>query len=449
MTRRAHGAQSVAAGLLGTLVIAALGGCAPFPSTVPVDDPRDVRLDTDVIAVVGFSPQLHDRRIVGNSTHGFLLLIGADGRSRTLRTSFMHGLTPAWGTDRVTARDQEHEFEIGPDGTTVTEREGTNAIQLATVTGADGTGSVSLYDLGALSEGQPNTQEVDVDEASGGRTTERFIGSTMGLYPCGDTVYGVDSAPATREGFLRPVARNDPSATFLFRVLPRPRVGASDVVSQLTSAQDSVTLEDSGAACRGHSLLFLGTDGPGWREITERASIGLDVPSDEARSPILRSWDTRTGAVHDLPLISESGLPLPTERLSLGATSLLGDELFWYAPTGIVYATNVGTGRTRDAFHTTPEPVNVRADGHIDDDAVVSFAPGRLFRVSMPRGGDTTGTAGTVTGWNLATGAETLRVSVPAIAAIADEPGHFQRPWGVAVNPAVLRSGLLTNRSDR
>lgn len=65
------------------------------------------------------------------------------------------------------------------------------------------------------------------------------------------------------------------------------------------------------------------------------------------------------------------------ERSTVGRGSVVGDDLYWYADSGVVYHSSISTGERQ------------------------------------------------------------FEITVPAAGTVAGEPGHFQRPWGVAIRPGL------------
>lgn len=409
-------------------VVLLCSGC--LFSGVPTVDLSKFHITPDVVAVVGFSPQLSDAQIVGNGSHGFVMLISSDGSARSLKIGTMPGITPLWAGEELRFRDIDTDYVVTATDAHA-EPDPVQAPQMGAFEGVDGYAAVARYDVGVLKPGAPYLQDVVAIDGHGHLEHASVIGSGITDAVCNGVLYGITDA---RTRTHSPGADDSVQpGLVLLQEFPRPPAGASDVVASVP-LDGAPSFAGLGASCSGTRAVLLGQGAGSRLHDVLRASVGLEKPPPDAATPVIATWDVATGALTAVALHDDSGLPLPVERSTVGRGSVVGDDLYWYADSGVVYRSSISTGATSEAFRTAPDPVNVGPGGRIDHNAAVLFRDGTLYHFSVATSGDE---PGTLSAWTLSTGERQFEITVPAAGTVAGEPGHFQRPWGVAIRPGL------------
>lgn len=404
-------------------------GCQP-PGISTVDV-ADARLGDDVIAAVGFSPQLSDYARIGNGSYAFALLVHADGSADTIRIGTMAGLTPLWTADALRLRDSDTNYRITSTESSVSP-EPVSAIQMGSYDGITGFARVSRFDVGVTEPAGPYLQDIVAIRADGTVERASFSGSGMNQVVCDGALYGVARGLDASDHHTR-FPPNTPGGDpwVLFREFPRPAPGTTDVIAtQPSTTFPGLTAPDG--VCSGTRAIYLAEEVGTWPRATLRSTVGLDPPPEDPAAALLAVWDVVTGEFSTVTLHGDTGFPLPLYWARAGRGSLLGDDLYWYSPTGIVYRSSITTGDTREAFRTEPEPVNVRPDDVVDRDDSVVFQDGTLYRFSVATSGDE---PGSLSAWRLTTGERLFDTAVPDAAAITGAAGQLQRVWGLAIRP--------------
>lgn len=422
--------------LVGTVTL--LGGCArPAVTTTPESS---FRLEPDTVAVVGYSPQVSDMSVPGLGDHGYLVAIGADGGTQVLRTASMTGMTPNWDGDTVYSRDPRHSRTTTTRGTVSTD-DSADILQDEVYQGIPGYSSVEQYDLGMVGT-TDGMVELRARRDDGRLETERLEASVLNSATCDDGIYGFSNLLRSRESPERDVTA--PHPTTLIRIFPRP-VNTSDpradvIATATPDEEDFVPMATSGV-CQGSTLYYFGETSTE-EGASLRSVAGLEDAAPNAALPYMRTWDTQTGVIHDIPLARTDGLPLSVNRAAAGPGAIVGGEIFWYSPIGTVFATRLDSGATRIAFATEPKPINVAKNANIDEESVIRFGGGRMFRFSSP----TQGTEpGSLTSWDLSDGTQELDIALPVTQDITGETRSLQIPWGMAVRPDLLTPGEERN----
>lgn len=435
-TRALRAARALGGAGLVVLLTACLG-----PVAHTVDDENDFRLDADTVAVVGYAPPLNDIARLGSGNRGYLVAIERSGTARVLRTKPVPGVQPNWDGGTVFTRDGAVDRSTTTRGTR-SQQDSASLVQVGVYSGVDGWSSIEAYGLGVTKKHPEGSRLFRARNADGTVEEAQVDDDVRSPVACQDGLYGLTESRRAAAPSTEPLPTASPSArahTTLVREFPRPDNTTdprADVVAEAAVGDTAVVDAGAGGACVGTHGYVLGV-ADGAPAASLRSVAGLDEAESGAAIPYLRSWDSATGTIADIPLRRDDGLALNTERAHTGAGAIVGDELYWYAETGTVFASELSTGVTRVAFTTSPEPLNVDPGGADAAESAVEFADGHLYLFTSPLRGRA---AGEFTGWDLRSGARTLQVAVPAAAEITAEDRHLQHVGGIAVRPGLARN---------
>jgi hypothetical protein len=363
--------------------------------------PSETRIGDAVLAFY-VSPQAP---IADASGPAFVVLVDADGSTRSIETAGMDNGQLDWSIEGLHFADVDNDYVLGDD-LRIAPSPKTDLQQAMFAT--EGSGSIGLYNEGLGSTGYVET--VVLTDASGASSAD-VSGAYEVTAMCGGDLFGVapTALPPTQdaEGASEDTGREELALARLSGTID----GGEEIIA---TVPDEGSVQIAAAAPCGEGIM--------------RSLVGLGSGDGWTRS-IVRSWDTATGEVSDRPLTDVDGRPLaPSTEDVLFAQydegSMRNGRFEWLAAAGRIMSTDPATGVTVERF-----AVGGRSTGAENVSSV--FADDRIWIVSDAQDGE--GTL-TVFAYDRASGTEIDRFVVQS-ADGAERPDLVLRD--AAARPAV------------
>ncbi|GAB3174667.1 hypothetical protein GCM10027059_47230 [Myceligenerans halotolerans] len=326
------------AGAAAVVAALALAGCQgpgepePFRLGESVEPEAAVRLGDARLAFY-LSPQYTS--LAEGHDEAFVVLAGADGSTRAIRTTGMDGGRLAWTGEGLFFADAERDYLLDESGLSATpSAKPDGQVSLHQV----GDAVVGLYNEGFTEDG--GYREHVVEHRDGASASRPVEGAFWTVARCEDAVYGWTRAmgPALEE---YPAGADGGAPALLTRLWP----GDAEVVATAPVAADAPDDTASDAPCAD-----------GVVHVLTAVPYG-EADADGVRPPrtVLRSWDTGSGERTDHELVDTAGEPLGLMVDDMlfaqyDGASVAGGELRWLGADGTVRATELGSGRTRELF---------------------------------------------------------------------------------------------------
>lgn len=329
-------AIAVASGLaLSGATVALLGGCT---SSTAVNE-----VDLDAYEWAIFLSEYRNTGFILRSLSGYVALVRADGSYDLIEHAGMDQGQVSWTEHGINFADAEGDHWITTQGITVIEQDRVELMD-GLVTLSDGVTRVGVYNGGFQDDGY--REEVVISRPD---STELHELSTVGFYPmisaCGDDVYAAYS-----------MTPEDGDARFIFdQIVNDGAVEHTHVRTQKVPFSEFGYFADD-APCAENRIYFLGSfinyDGE------QRADDKLLAPYMQSNvgghkeALALVSVDLATGELALLPLATGNGASLDLasdeDDYSVYDAHSLDDQgnLVWFGGNGVLYRTNVATGRT-------------------------------------------------------------------------------------------------------
>lgn len=345
--------------LCSASLIALLTGCSETPE--PTTPTRDATT-TDVIAAFTISRQ--QSGVVESDGKGYVVLVKEDGGTSVIETTIMQHAQLDWNKDKLAFSDTENDYIVGTS-TEVIPTDTKTDYQQALSLSDDGT-VIGLYNDGYEEDSYveqlitSSTKGSDFTEVEGYFQVTGFcdgdlygIAEPLGKYQAEAERQGVEAKEA--DGYTRLMLNQLTSGT---------TVEEENVSIQ---AVNSSGQESTDAACVDGSLYHL-------------ASIYAD--SGET-TPVLRIWDTDSGDMTELELVTTDGEPVTGPDQSTfeingsSQQSLRGNDFDWVDDFGRAWRTDITTGISQKLFEL------VDSYDNSTDTRVVDFTENALTVVTI------------------------------------------------------------------
>ncbi|AZT92773.1 MULTISPECIES: hypothetical protein [Brevibacterium] len=345
--------------LCSASLIALLTGCSETPE--PTTPTRDATT-TDVIAAFTISRQ--QSGVVESDGKGYVVLVKEDGGTSVIETTIMQHAQLDWNKDKLAFSDTENDYIVGTS-TEVIPTDTKTDYQQALSLSDDGT-VIGLYNDGYEEDSYveqlitSSTKGSDFTEVEGYFQVTGFcdgdlygIAEPLGKYQAEAERQGVEAKEA--DGYTRLMLNQLTSGT---------TVEEENVSIQ---AVNSSGQESTDAPCVDGSLYHL-------------ASIYAD--SGET-TPVLRIWDTDSGDMTELELVTADGEPVTGPDQSTfeingsSQQSLRGNDFDWVDDFGRAWRTDITTGISQKLFEL------VDSYDNSTDTRVVDFTENALTVVTF------------------------------------------------------------------
>jgi hypothetical protein len=269
---------------------------------------------------------------------GYLVLVGADGSFRVVRTERMDMMRPAWSSNGLYFADESSDYHLTASGLTKTANPKSAAQNL--MFALSGGGSVGVFNNGYGSDGgYINQVAVTVD---GTARSYKVQGNYFTGALCGNKVFGLTNRPGTniakrpKSPDLTSPTNRDVSPQMLAQLYP-PVDGGEKVVAW--RPQFGGGTPAGPVSCHKGVISFLS-----W-----------DSDADRREKPTAVAWDTITGKYRAIPLDFGGTTQIDSEDFSGIVQDGRDGQIDWVDAGGRVFTSDSTSGKTTTRFSSTSE----------------------------------------------------------------------------------------------